>query len=80
MLSVLSLYWEQSGAEFGFLLPAPIHRCREPLARIYGEFAVCTERWSAHECLEALSSYVHARLDQAFEASKAVIMSVSIGC
>src|SRR5688572_22916349 len=41
------------------------------------EFAACTDRWSADECIEALHTYVQARPDQAFEAGKAVTLNVT---
>lgn len=41
------------------------------------EFAGCTEAWGADPCLDALETYVKAQPAQAFDAGKAVTMSLS---
>jgi len=49
----------------------------KPKLTSVSEFAGCTESWGADPCLDALKTYVKAQPAQAFDAGKAVTMSLS---
>jgi hypothetical protein len=51
----------------------------EPAPKISAldQFAACTERWEADQCLKALQVYVQAHPAQAFDAGKTVTLSLN---